>query len=249
MAQPPYRGMRAKPILDILVGVSPFDDWDKCRVPLEGLGYDYVANAGVPHHHIFGRGRDSTERTLLVHVVEFLGDSWRINRPTASSIIRSSRSSAPSPRVPPVRLRRLPKSASNSARPTLMARPSGRRTMPPTDSTAATRSGSQPDTFRRAMRHRACPNECSRRPDSQREQDNKPPRLPLTCQFGRAVYRVVRSPESLYSTRPWAAACRRSRCYARQMVEVEAGEDAGFEPDRGSAVASFQASCDGKMPM
>jgi GrpB-like predicted nucleotidyltransferase (UPF0157 family) len=69
-------GMRAKPILDILVGVSPLDDWAKCKDPLESLGYDYAANAGIPGHHIFGRGRVSTERTHLVHVVEFLGEEW-----------------------------------------------------------------------------------------------------------------------------------------------------------------------------
>jgi GrpB-like predicted nucleotidyltransferase (UPF0157 family) len=72
-------GLRAKPILDILIGVNPFADWEKCKVPLEGLGYDYAANAGVAGHHIFGRGRDSTERTHLAHVVEFLGESWRTN--------------------------------------------------------------------------------------------------------------------------------------------------------------------------
>jgi GrpB-like predicted nucleotidyltransferase (UPF0157 family) len=65
-------GMRAKPILDILVGVSPMDDWENRRVPLEGSSYDYAANAG-------GRGRDFMERTHLVHVVEFLGVSWRTN--------------------------------------------------------------------------------------------------------------------------------------------------------------------------
>jgi GrpB-like predicted nucleotidyltransferase (UPF0157 family) len=70
--------MRAKPILDILVGVSPIDDWEKCKAPLEGLGYDYAENAGVPGHYIFGRGRDRTERTHLVHVVEFSGESWRV---------------------------------------------------------------------------------------------------------------------------------------------------------------------------
>jgi GrpB-like predicted nucleotidyltransferase (UPF0157 family) len=70
-------GMRAKPILDILVGVNPIDDWTKCKAPLEGLGYDYAENAGVPGHYIFGRGRDRTERTHLVHVVEYLGESWR----------------------------------------------------------------------------------------------------------------------------------------------------------------------------
>jgi GrpB-like predicted nucleotidyltransferase (UPF0157 family) len=69
-------GMRAKPIMDILVGVKPFDDWEKCRVPLETLGYDYVADAGIPDHYIFGRGRVPTERSYLVHVVEFLGGSW-----------------------------------------------------------------------------------------------------------------------------------------------------------------------------
>src|SRR6516164_4084903 len=71
-------GMRAKPILDILVGVSPLDDWAKCKDPLGSLGYDHAANAGVPGHYIFGRGRDSTERTHLVHVVEFSGESWRV---------------------------------------------------------------------------------------------------------------------------------------------------------------------------
>ena len=70
-------GLRAKPILDILVGVEPLDVWIQCKVPLESLGYDYAENAGVPGHFIFGRGRDRTERTHLVHVVEFDGESWR----------------------------------------------------------------------------------------------------------------------------------------------------------------------------
>jgi len=72
-------GMKAKPILDILVGVKPLSDWQKCHDPLIGLGYDYAADAGVPGHYIFGRGRDASERTHLVHVVEFLGESWRSN--------------------------------------------------------------------------------------------------------------------------------------------------------------------------
>ena len=70
-------GLRAKPIIDILVGVEPLDDWIKCKGPLESLGYDYAENAGVPEHFIFGRGRDRTERTHLVHVVEFEGEAWR----------------------------------------------------------------------------------------------------------------------------------------------------------------------------
>ena len=70
-------GLCAKPILDMMVGVSPLSEWEKCRAALEALGYDYAEGAGVPGHYIFGRGRDRTERTHLVHVVEYAGESWR----------------------------------------------------------------------------------------------------------------------------------------------------------------------------
>ena len=70
-------GLCAKPILDIMVGVLPRSEWEKCKPALEDLGYDYAEEAGVPEHYIFGRGRDRTERTHLVHVVEYQGASWR----------------------------------------------------------------------------------------------------------------------------------------------------------------------------
>ena len=69
-------GMRAKPILDILVGVNPIADWAKCRPALEGLGYDYVEDAGIPMHYIFGRGRNAGERTHLLHIVDIFSDEW-----------------------------------------------------------------------------------------------------------------------------------------------------------------------------
>ena len=72
-------GLMAKPILDILIGVVPLARWQECHDPLLALGYDYAALAGVPGHHIFGRGRDRAERTHLVHVVEFGGPSWVSN--------------------------------------------------------------------------------------------------------------------------------------------------------------------------
>ncbi|CAM5525370.1 GrpB family protein [Mycolicibacterium aubagnense] len=72
-------GMRAKPILDILVGVLPLGNWELCRTPLINLGYDYAEHAGVPGHYIFGRGHDNSDRTHLVHVVEFGGSSWTSN--------------------------------------------------------------------------------------------------------------------------------------------------------------------------
>ena len=70
-------GLCAKPILDIMVGISPLSEWKRCKPALETLGYDYAEGAGVPDHYIFGRGRDWTERTHLVHVVEYRGESWR----------------------------------------------------------------------------------------------------------------------------------------------------------------------------
>ena len=76
-APPPSPACRAKPIIDILVGVRTQADWIKCKAPLESLGYDYAEHAGVPDHFIFGRGRDRSERTHLVHVVEFESETWR----------------------------------------------------------------------------------------------------------------------------------------------------------------------------
>jgi GrpB-like predicted nucleotidyltransferase (UPF0157 family) len=72
-------GLPAKPILDILVGVHPLRRWTECHDPLVSLGYDYAEHAGVAGHHIFGRGRNATERTHLVHVVEHGGESWTSN--------------------------------------------------------------------------------------------------------------------------------------------------------------------------
>lgn len=70
-------GMRAKPIIDILVGIRTQAEWIACKAPLESLGYDYAEHAGVPDHFIFGRGRDRSERTHLVHVVEYSSTTWR----------------------------------------------------------------------------------------------------------------------------------------------------------------------------
>lgn len=72
-------GLRAKPIIDILIGILPLTNWVLCKQPLESLGYDYAEQAGVPGHYIFGRGRDLSERTHLVHIVEFKGLSWHSN--------------------------------------------------------------------------------------------------------------------------------------------------------------------------
>ena len=69
-------GMRAKPILDIMIGLADLAQWSLCKTPLEAIGYDYAAHGGVPGHFIFGRGRSTQDRTHLVHLVQHNGESW-----------------------------------------------------------------------------------------------------------------------------------------------------------------------------
>lgn len=69
-------GIRAKPILDIIAGVRRMDDVFARREQLRALGYEYVPGAGVPGHHVFGKGQP---RTHLLHVVEHGGRDWTEN--------------------------------------------------------------------------------------------------------------------------------------------------------------------------
>ena len=69
-------GIHAKPILDILAGVRRMDDVFERRPQLQALGYGYVPGAGVPGHHVFGKGRP---RTHLLHVVEHGDRNWTEN--------------------------------------------------------------------------------------------------------------------------------------------------------------------------
>ncbi|KQV63955.1 GrpB family protein [Rhizobium sp. Root1220] len=69
-------GIKAKPIIDILVGIERFDDGPECISVMEEIGYDYAGSDIVPDDHIFGRGIEGESRTHLVHIVEHLGHNW-----------------------------------------------------------------------------------------------------------------------------------------------------------------------------
>jgi GrpB-like predicted nucleotidyltransferase (UPF0157 family) len=69
-------GIRAKPILDILVGLRRFEDGAALVEPLESLGYDYVGTQMVPNDHLFGLGET---RIHLLHAVEHGGYHWTRN--------------------------------------------------------------------------------------------------------------------------------------------------------------------------
>lgn len=66
-------GIKAKPILDLMAGVARLHEALLCRTPLEALGYDYAAHAGVAHDYVFGKG---VVRTHLLHVVEYESAEW-----------------------------------------------------------------------------------------------------------------------------------------------------------------------------
>ncbi len=67
-------GLKAKPILDIAVGIRRLDEALDCQHPLETLGYEYAYWAGIEHDYVFGKG---VARTHLLHVVEYTGPLWR----------------------------------------------------------------------------------------------------------------------------------------------------------------------------
>jgi len=66
-------GLRAKPIIDLLIGVADIDDGLQMIEPMAGLGYDYAGSQGIAEHHIFGR---PAIRIYLAHVVVHRGDQW-----------------------------------------------------------------------------------------------------------------------------------------------------------------------------
>ena len=66
-------GIKAKPVIDLLIGLPRLDDALTQIAAMEELGYDHAAHAGVPGHHVFGKG---AARTHLAHFVEHQGESW-----------------------------------------------------------------------------------------------------------------------------------------------------------------------------
>lgn len=66
-------GIRAKPILDMLLGVSELEHGLSLQPLLAPLGYRYLQIQPVAGHHIYGKG----QLTHLLHVVRHLGPEWQ----------------------------------------------------------------------------------------------------------------------------------------------------------------------------
>jgi len=68
------RGMRAKPIIDILAGIAEMSEVFRCVAPLESIGYRYLGEYGLPGRHFFRAG---TPTRIHLHIVEWQGRLWR----------------------------------------------------------------------------------------------------------------------------------------------------------------------------
>lgn len=66
-------GIAAKPIIDIMVGVSAPFDLAAIAERLAPLGYEHAAWAQVPGHEVFGK---DNPRTHLLHLVPRDGEAW-----------------------------------------------------------------------------------------------------------------------------------------------------------------------------
>lgn len=68
-------GMKAKPIIDIMVGAKDLGDAQPYFLPFSQLGYDYLEGK-ISGDYIFSKG---DEQTYLVHLVEAGGYRWQRN--------------------------------------------------------------------------------------------------------------------------------------------------------------------------
>jgi GrpB-like predicted nucleotidyltransferase (UPF0157 family) len=67
-------GMLAKPIIDIAIAVSDFDE-AKALIPMvESLGYEYKGEFGIPHRHYFVKG---DPRLFHIHLSEITSIEWQ----------------------------------------------------------------------------------------------------------------------------------------------------------------------------
>lgn len=67
-------GLCAKPIIDILIGLTCFQDGFNCVTGLEKLDYTFRGENGIPGRHYFRKG---TPRTHHIHMFAQESQSWK----------------------------------------------------------------------------------------------------------------------------------------------------------------------------
>jgi hypothetical protein len=59
----------------MMAGVARLEKALSCQAPLEAMGYDHIAHAGIANDYVFGKG---VARTHLLHLVEYGSAEWTV---------------------------------------------------------------------------------------------------------------------------------------------------------------------------
>jgi GrpB-like predicted nucleotidyltransferase (UPF0157 family) len=73
-------GLGAKPIIDIMVGLSCLSDVTDCIGPPKRISYEYVSEyeASIPERRFFRKGlSDMPNQHFYLHMVERISDFWK----------------------------------------------------------------------------------------------------------------------------------------------------------------------------
>lgn len=69
-------GMTAKPLIDLMIGLTHVERYEDCIAPMQQLGYAYMGEYGIPDRHFFVLGDPTTHHA---HMVVHEGEFWRLN--------------------------------------------------------------------------------------------------------------------------------------------------------------------------
>lgn len=67
---------KAKPIIDIAIGIESLKIGKKCIKPLKKLGYEYAYDPKIGGQHFFAKGKEKN-RTHYVHMEKINGRLWK----------------------------------------------------------------------------------------------------------------------------------------------------------------------------
>ena len=71
------KGLLAKPIVDLAIGLTTDQELAPVRERLESAGWIYRGDAGAQGGHVFVLESAPRHRVAHAHVVEHLGEQWR----------------------------------------------------------------------------------------------------------------------------------------------------------------------------
>lgn len=69
-------GIKAKPILDIMVAIPSLNSWEECKKPLETLSYQFMRDMRTDQQHVLFVKGPEENRTHYLKLAEYDSDFW-----------------------------------------------------------------------------------------------------------------------------------------------------------------------------